>query len=77
MSANRDAKVQQILDLFKTGDYRVDPTAVAGSVIRRMSVPGRAEPEASAVPASVRRPGERRIRGIVSVDRGHARVAAF
>jgi hypothetical protein len=76
MSPNRDAKVQQILELFQAGDYRVDPDAVAGSVIRRMSVQprGGARSEAGG-PAE--RPAGRRIRGIVSVTRGHARVAAF
>jgi hypothetical protein len=73
MSPNREAKVQQILDLFESGDYRVDPAAVAGSVIRRMSLAsGHPHPTGAA-----RGAGQHRIRGIVSVERGRARVAAF
>jgi hypothetical protein len=78
MNANRDAKVQQILELFKAGDYLVDPTAVARSVIRRTSVPRGIETPASDAAAPGLPSGQvRRIRGIVAVDRGHARVAAF
>jgi len=73
MSANRDAKVQQIVELFRAGDYRVDPTVVAGSVVRRMQLAR----GTSAPGGALLRPGEHRIRGIVSVDRGRARVAAF
>lgn len=76
MSPNRDAKVQQILELFQAGDYRVDPDAVAGSVIRRMSVQPRSDAGSSVSGVPGRSDG-RRIRGIVSVTRGHARVAAF
>ncbi|HZU60006.1 MAG TPA: hypothetical protein VE983_03530 [Solirubrobacteraceae bacterium] len=74
MSTSRDAKVQQILELFKAGDYRVDPAVVAGSVIRRLAVPPASGPGPTA--ACVGHPAVRR-RGIVSVDRGRARVAAF
>jgi hypothetical protein len=75
MSRHRKTKVQQILERFEAGEYQVDPGAVAGSVIRRMSIPRSAGSSGSG--SSVRRPGEYRIRGIVSVDRGRARVATF
>lgn len=75
VSQHREAKVQQIIGLFQAGGYEVDPGAVAGSVIRRMSIPrSTGMPESD---GSGRRTGEHRIRGIVSVDRGHARLAAF
>lgn len=77
MSQSHDAKLQQIVELFQAGDYEVDPTLVAGSVIRRMSIPRDRQPAAPGRGGSLGHLGGHRVRGIVSVDRGRARVAAF
>ncbi|MFL5822274.1 MAG: hypothetical protein ACJ764_02405 [Solirubrobacteraceae bacterium] len=71
MSANREAKLQQVLQLFRAGSYRVDPDAVADAIMQRFS----SSAGSGRVPS--RDTGRARLRSVLLVGAGSARTRAL